>query len=82
LRRSGPPRAVLLRFSKPPTAPKWTSGPSPKNTKKVELADAMLARVRALAEAAAGSGVRLMVDAEHTYFQPVGGGVGRGGVTV
>jgi proline dehydrogenase len=38
---------------------------------EVDLSDAMLARVGALAEAAAARGVRLMVDAEHTYFQPV-----------
>ena len=45
---------------------------------EVELADAMVGRVAALAEAADAKGVRLMVDAEHTYFQPVRGG-GRGG---
>jgi proline dehydrogenase len=36
----------------------------------VELAAAMLGRVRRLADAAADGGVRLMVDAEHSYFQP------------
>ncbi len=30
----------------------------------------MLRRVRRLAAAAAESGVKLMVDAEHSYFQP------------
>ncbi len=39
----------------------------------MELADSMVGRVAQLAEAAASAGVRLMVDAEHTYFQPVKG---------
>jgi proline dehydrogenase len=30
----------------------------------------MLRRVMRLADAAAAGGVRLMVDAEHSYFQP------------
>lgn len=34
------------------------------------LLDAMVKRVDILAEAAAASGVRLLVDAEHSYFQP------------
>lgn len=46
--------------------------------------EAMMGRVRRLAAAAAAAGVRLMVDAEHTYFQPVGSrelwGAGGGGV--
>ncbi|KIZ00008.1 proline dehydrogenase [Monoraphidium neglectum] len=37
---------------------------------EVELADAMVGRVAALAELADARGVRLMIDAEHTYFQP------------
>lgn len=49
---------------------------------EVALVEAMMGRVRRLAAAAAAAGVRLMVDAEHTYFQPVGGRelVGGGGV--
>lgn len=46
---------------------------------EVELADAMIGRVQRLAEVAAARGVRLMVDAEHTYFQPVGPGKGESG---
>jgi len=38
---------------------------------EVGLADALLGRVAKLAAAAADKGVRLMIDAEHTYFQPV-----------
>lgn len=38
---------------------------------EVKLADALLARVEQLAAAASEKGVRLMIDAEHTYFQPV-----------
>lgn len=38
---------------------------------EVDLADALLGRVAKLAAAAADKGVRLMIDAEHTYFQPV-----------
>lgn len=41
---------------------------------EVGLADALLDRVRRLAEAASLARVKLMLDAEHTYFQPVGGG--------
>lgn len=37
---------------------------------EVGLADALLGRVAKLAAAAADKGVRLMIDAEHTYFQP------------
>ena len=40
---------------------------------EVELVEAMMKRMDRLAEAAAAQGVRLMVDAEHTYFQPVRG---------
>jgi hypothetical protein len=42
------------------------------NEEEVDLVEAMMGRVRRLAAAAAAAGVRLMVDAEHTYFQPVG----------
>jgi proline dehydrogenase len=38
---------------------------------EVALVEAMMKRMARLAEAAAAQGVRLMVDAEHTYFQPV-----------
>ena len=38
---------------------------------EVQLADALLGRVAKLAAAASDKGVRLMIDAEHTYFQPV-----------
>jgi proline dehydrogenase len=38
---------------------------------EVALVDALLGRVRRLAAAAAGAGVKLMIDAEHSYFQPV-----------
>lgn len=38
---------------------------------EVQLADALLGRVEQLAAAASKQGVRLMIDAEHTYFQPV-----------
>lgn len=38
---------------------------------EVQLADALLGRVGKLAAAASEKGVRLMIDAEHTYFQPV-----------
>lgn len=38
---------------------------------EVQLADALLSRVEQLAAAASEKGVRLMIDAEHTYFQPV-----------
>lgn len=41
---------------------------------EVQLADALLGRVAKLAAAASDKGVRLMIDAEHTYFQPVGSG--------
>eukprot|EP00877_Chromochloris_zofingiensis_P000884 jgi/Chrzof1/10797/Cz05g12130.t1 len=37
---------------------------------EVGLADAMLGRVRRLADSAAQKAVKLMIDAEHTYFQP------------
>jgi proline dehydrogenase len=40
------------------------------DSEEVALADAMLARVAKLAERAAERRVRLMVDAEHSYFQP------------
>jgi len=50
----------------------------------VELADSMVERVGALAATASDKGVRLMVDAEHTYFQPVswGGDWGSGWVGI
>lgn len=35
------------------------------------LAQALLGRVAKLAAAAVGTNVKLMIDAEHTYFQPV-----------
>lgn len=38
---------------------------------EVGLVEALLGRVAKLAAAAAEKGVRLMIDAEHTYFQPV-----------
>jgi hypothetical protein len=41
---------------------------------EVGLAEALLGRVAKLAAAAAEKGVRLMIDAEHTYFQPVRSG--------
>eukprot|EP00879_Flechtneria_rotunda_P002759 GHRR01002968.1.p1 GENE.GHRR01002968.1~~GHRR01002968.1.p1 ORF type:complete len:566 (+),score=216.84 GHRR01002968.1:798-2495(+) len=37
---------------------------------EVQLAKALLNRVGKLAKAASSSGVKLMIDAEHTYFQP------------
>jgi proline dehydrogenase len=37
---------------------------------EVELAEALLRRVAKLAAAASATGVKLMIDAEHTYFQP------------
>lgn len=37
---------------------------------ELTLLDAMMKRLDTLAESAAASGVRLMVDAEHSYFQP------------
>ncbi|KAF8071105.1 hypothetical protein HT031_001187 [Scenedesmus sp. PABB004] len=37
---------------------------------EVGLVESLLSRVGVLAERAAGVGVKLMVDAEHTYFQP------------
>ncbi|KAG7667511.1 hypothetical protein Ndes2526B_g07535 [Nannochloris sp. 'desiccata'] len=37
---------------------------------ELQLLDNMVKRVNTLAEAAASSGVRLLVDAEHSYFQP------------
>jgi hypothetical protein len=40
-------------------------------SEEVQLAEALLGRVARLAAAAAEKGVRLMIDAEHTYFQPV-----------
>ena len=40
---------------------------------EVALADALLARVHELAALAGERGVRLMIDAEHTYFQGVRG---------
>lgn len=40
---------------------------------EVQLAEALLRRVAKLAAAASATGVKLMIDAEHTYFQPVGG---------
>jgi hypothetical protein len=44
---------------------------------EVGLAEALLGRVAKLAAAAAEKGVRLMIDAEHTYFQPVRSGYQR-----
>lgn len=38
---------------------------------EVQLAKALLGRVEKLAAAAVGTNVKLMIDAEHTYFQPV-----------
>jgi hypothetical protein len=38
---------------------------------EVGLAQALLGRVAKLAAAAVGTNVKLMIDAEHTYFQPV-----------
>lgn len=38
---------------------------------EVQLAEALLKRVAKLAAAASATGVKLMIDAEHTYFQPV-----------
>jgi hypothetical protein len=38
---------------------------------EVELANALLGRVSQLAAAAVEKRVKLMIDAEHTYFQPV-----------
>lgn len=40
-------------------------------SEEVELAEALLGRVAKLAAAASEKNVRLMIDAEHTYFQPV-----------
>lgn len=40
---------------------------------EVDLLAAMRARLYRLADAAAHANVKLMVDAEHTYFQPVSG---------
>jgi hypothetical protein len=40
-------------------------------SEEVALAEALLGRVAKLAAAASEKGVRLMIDAEHTYFQPV-----------
>jgi len=37
---------------------------------ELQLMDNMVRRVNTLAKAAAASGVRLLVDAEHSYFQP------------
>jgi proline dehydrogenase len=37
---------------------------------ELELLNAMLGRVNTLTEAAVESGVRIMIDAEHSYFQP------------
>eukprot|EP00878_Enallax_costatus_P012186 GHUV01012726.1.p1 GENE.GHUV01012726.1~~GHUV01012726.1.p1 ORF type:complete len:543 (+),score=186.85 GHUV01012726.1:393-2021(+) len=37
---------------------------------EVQLAEALLKRVAKLAAAASATGVKLMIDAEHTYFQP------------
>lgn len=42
-------------------------------SEEVGLVEAMRGRLDALARAAATKRVKLMVDAEHTYFQPVGG---------
>ena len=40
------------------------------SSEELELLDAMTHRVDVLAEAAAERGVRLLIDAEHSYFQP------------
>lgn len=40
------------------------------NKEELQLLDNMLGRVNKLAEAAVDAGVRLMIDAEHSYFQP------------
>jgi hypothetical protein len=38
---------------------------------EVALAQALLGRVAKLAAAAVGTNVKLIIDAEHSYFQPV-----------
>lgn len=45
-------------------------------TEEVRMAEAMMERVRTLAKAAHDSNVKLMIDAEHSYFQPVRPGLG------
>ena len=40
------------------------------SSEELKLLDAMIRRVDILVEAAASKGVRLMIDAEHSYFQP------------